>query len=92
MKGNNKQIKTGESGDNIDFINTLSDQDKEDISKSVIGLVAAAEKLKKSESQEVVTKKEFYNKLLKKLQKIESGEMTLSDYIAEVKQKVEKYA
>jgi hypothetical protein len=34
--------------------------------------------------------KEFYTKLLAKLLRIKSGEMTLDDYIEEVKSKVDK--
>jgi DNA topoisomerase IA len=34
--------------------------------------------------------KDFYTKLFAKLQKIKSGEMTLDEYIDEVKKKIEK--
>ncbi len=97
----NKQIKTGKSGDNIEFINTRESREgAEALNKSLASLQElynAEKKLTRSlvdsyRIVETVTKKEFYGKLLKKLKKIQGGEMTLDEYIAEVKEKVKKYA
>lgn len=43
------------------------------------------------EVPEMVSKKEFYQKLLNKLMKLKSGEMLIDNYIEEVKEKINKY-
>lgn len=87
----NKQIQTGKSGHNIEFINIPGND------PSLLELYAAEKKLTKTLADSYIkaknnTKSGFYNKLLKKLEKLKSGEITLDQYIAEVKEKIKKYA